>query len=108
VLRPAPGPPIGPDPHIDRRPGLSRRDLLKHLLATPAAAVVDWEQILWIPRPQIVVPTLKQIATLDEINAITLREVLPGIEDNMFRINPLLAYLQQTPRQRKILTGIEG
>jgi hypothetical protein len=35
---------------------LSRRDLLRSLLALPAASLVDWEQVLWVPRPMIVVP----------------------------------------------------
>ena len=35
---------------------LSRRDLLRSLLALPVAATVDWEQLLWVPKPIMVVP----------------------------------------------------
>jgi hypothetical protein len=37
---------------------ISRRDLLKILLATPAAALIDYENLLWTPKPIIVVPSI--------------------------------------------------
>lgn len=35
---------------------MTRRDLLKILLASPAAFAIDYEKLLWIPKPIIVVP----------------------------------------------------
>lgn len=40
---------------------MNRRTLLKYLLTTPLAATIDYEQLLWIPNQQIVVPSLPQI-----------------------------------------------
>lgn len=37
---------------------MTRRDLLKILLATPAALTLDYEKLLWVPKPIIVVPEL--------------------------------------------------
>lgn len=37
---------------------VNRRDFLKLLLATPLAATVDVEQLLWVPKPIIVVPAM--------------------------------------------------
>jgi hypothetical protein len=38
---------------------MDRRDFLKILLATPIAATYDFEQLLWVPKPTIVVPEVK-------------------------------------------------
>lgn len=74
---------------------LTRRSFLQRLglvaAALPLAAEVDWERLLWTPR--VMVPGVR-LATLDEINAVTLANILPGIEDNFFRHSPLLAYLR--------------
>lgn len=40
---------------------MRRRDLLKYLLATPLAATLDLEQLLWVPKPIVVVPALPPI-----------------------------------------------
>ncbi len=37
---------------------LTRRDLLRMLLASPIAAAVDVEQLLWTPKPIITVPAM--------------------------------------------------
>jgi hypothetical protein len=37
---------------------MQRRDFLKILLTTPLAEFVDYEKLLWIPKTQIVVPSL--------------------------------------------------
>ena len=39
---------------------MKRRDLLKLMLATPMAGVVDFEKLLWVPKPIIVVQGLKE------------------------------------------------
>lgn len=43
---------------------MNRRTFLKYLLATPLAATVDYEQLLWIPNQQIVVPDLTKYPAL--------------------------------------------
>ena len=35
---------------------MNRRDLLRLLLATPIAATLDVEKLLWVPKPIITVP----------------------------------------------------
>ena len=67
-----------------------RRDFLKFLLAAPIAATVDVEKLLWVPKPIITVPAI----TLDQINAITVKQIMPGIVDSFFKSGPLLAYLK--------------
>jgi hypothetical protein len=37
---------------------VTRRDLLRALLALPIAATLDVEQLLWVPKPIIVVPAM--------------------------------------------------
>jgi hypothetical protein len=37
---------------------MTRRDLLRALLAIPAMAALDVEQLLWVPKPIIVVPAM--------------------------------------------------
>lgn len=74
---------------------ISRRALLRSLLALPIAATVDVEQLLWVPGQQIVVPPLPFFTpkywevpvslTLDEINAITVRELMPSIVNSFFQ-----------------------
>lgn len=39
----------------------SRRDFLKFLLASPIAATLDVEKMLWVPTPQIVVPEITKV-----------------------------------------------
>jgi len=40
---------------------MNRRDFLKICLATSAAATFDFEKLLWIPKPMIVVPESPKI-----------------------------------------------
>lgn len=37
---------------------MRRRDFLRFLLATPIAATVDVEQLLWVPKPIVTVPAM--------------------------------------------------
>lgn len=39
----------------------TRRDFLKFLLASPIAATLDVEKLLWVPTPQIVVPEITKV-----------------------------------------------
>lgn len=75
---------------------LARRDFLRRLLASaPALAVgmeIDWEKLLWVPKPIITVPGGG--LCLDELNAITLKCIMPAVADSFFRNDPLLSYLR--------------
>lgn len=43
---------------------ITRRDLLRILLAAPIAATVDVERLLWVPKPIIVVPAMPSPQTI--------------------------------------------
>jgi len=73
---------------------LTRRDLLRSLLAAPVAPLVDWEQLLWVPGQLVAVPSRLHRATLDEIVLLSLRQILPGVTRDFFQPSPLLAYLR--------------
>lgn len=46
---------------------VTRRDMLRILLAAPIAATVDVERLLWVPKPIIVVPAMPSPRTLQRI-----------------------------------------
>ena len=75
----------------------SRRDFLRVLLATPLAATLDVERLLWIPGQMVTVPRIGHRINFDEIfdeiNEITLREILPLVRDKYFRYSPILSFL---------------
>lgn len=74
---------------------LSRRDLLKALLALPIAASLDVERLLWVPTPQIVVPALPTgPLLLEEINETLKRVYLPAIQEMFLQSSPFLAQLR--------------
>lgn len=82
---------------------ISRRALLRSLLALPIAATVDVEQLLWIPGQQIVVPALPLFTpkywevpvplTLAEIDAITMRVIMPKVVEDYLLTTPLFEAL---------------
>lgn len=72
----------------------SRRDVLRYLLTTPLALTLDYERLLWVPSPRIVVPSLRRV-TWQEINEITLAAFRPHIMDQFFTPSPLLEYLKE-------------
>lgn len=39
---------------------MTRRDLLRLLLAAPIAATLDVEKLLWVPKPIVTVPAMPQ------------------------------------------------
>jgi hypothetical protein len=57
----------------------SRRDFLKFLLTTPLAATIDFEELLWVPKPMIVVPGGPKLANLSQIVAMELERIQPHI-----------------------------
>lgn len=62
----------------------SRRDFLKLLLATPLAATIDYEKLLWVPKPIIVVPSFPSYA---ELVASTWEEVVKKNPIDLFGID---------------------
>lgn len=61
---------------------LTRRDLLRLLLAAPIAAAVDVEQLLWTPKPIITVPAMPLAfhpdafaLAMDPMTGVTIRFV---------------------------------
>lgn len=50
---------------------MRRRDFLRLLLASPLAATVDVEQLLWTPKPIIVVPAMPRTGTIGAIDRAT-------------------------------------
>ncbi len=72
---------------------LVRRDLLRLLLASPIAALVDVERLLWTPRTLVTVPAVRAV-TIAEINAVMQARILPGIVDHFFTASPMLEYLK--------------
>lgn len=44
---------------------ISRRGFLRLLLASPIAATVDVEKLLWVPKPIITVPSLIRVDVFD-------------------------------------------
>ncbi len=81
---------------------VSRRSLLRAWLASPLVTLLDAEQWLWVPKPVVAVPTLQYTpkyydvtVTLDEINAVTLREIYPPAMDGFFKTDPFLKYFKE-------------
>ncbi len=55
---------------------MNRRDLIKLLLSTPLAATLDYEKLLWVPRPIIVVPSIpSKLINLEDILALELETI---------------------------------
>jgi hypothetical protein len=71
---------------------LTRRDMLRLLLATSIAQTVDVERLLWVPKSIVVVPAG---ISFDAINEIVIRQVMPVVIDSFFKTTPFLAMLQQ-------------
>ena len=71
---------------------LTRRSLLKFLLATPAAALVDYEQLLWVPKPIITVPA-RWVVNYDEIFVTTLQHYHRTLTEAMESSNLFLHHL---------------
>lgn len=53
---------------------MTRRDLLRLLLAAPLAAAVDVEQFLWVPSPMVTVPAMP-LRVVDTATGISIRFV---------------------------------
>ena len=99
---------------------IDRRSFLRILLASPLVATLDVEQLLWVPKPIIVVPAMptRWLIHIEEINRIAMRQIMPVVSDMYFRSDPFLAMLGkakvdgslsvQSPRLQRQLFGISG
>lgn len=77
---------------------LSRRGFLGLLLAAPVAGPLL--ELLPAAPPLQFTPKYYSVSvpiSLDELNAVTLRAIMPGVSDAYFKSDPLLAYLQERP-----------
>ncbi len=67
---------------------MNRRGFLTCLLSTAAAATVDFEQLLWVPKPIIIVPAMPEALcgpySGQMIAAAWEAYVNPDPEDNIF------------------------
>ncbi len=72
---------------------LTRRDLIKLLLAAPIAATVDVEQLLWVPKPIVVVPTMPFKPYLDvmltNISVAYIRSTPFGSAHELYEAMPI-------------------
>jgi hypothetical protein len=88
---------------------MDRRTLLKCLLATPMAALVDYERLLWVPTPIITVPA--RGLSYDDILAATLHNFRQTLDEVYRRENAFLSYLvNKQPRSKFALdsTAVAG
>lgn len=93
----------------------TRRDFLKLLLASAAAEAVDFEKLLWVPKPIITVPALlpPMPGTYGAINRATSvfwrnqashsPQAFDALGKAMWEV-----INGSNPRQLKILTDIQG
>lgn len=71
---------------------ISRRGLLRALLATTAASTVDFEQLLWVPKPIITVPAMPIMGQL----------LYTGNYDWLYRNEAFLMFVQSRKPMRFI------
>jgi hypothetical protein len=61
---------------------MNRRDFLRLMLAAPAAAYVDYEQLLWVPGEKtIFIPSGTEFLSMSQIVALEMERILPHIGD---------------------------
>lgn len=91
-----------PVPGLDRRAFLTRRDVLRYLLATPLAVTLDVERLLWVPRPIITVPARPLMFHRDAFSMVTrgLKPIVYVTVEEYRRLFPDVAIkTQSTLRQ---------
>ncbi len=75
---------------------MHRRTFLRGLVVVPLAAAVMPELAAgWVKgaaREAVRLPRL----SLEELNTITMRQIMPAISDQFFKADPLLSYLRDT------------
>jgi hypothetical protein len=76
---------------------MTRRHLLRALLALPIAATLDVEQLLWTPGQMVVVPGRGPWFGLAEANEILKAIYLPAVREMFNRSTVLLSLLSNEP-----------
>lgn len=96
---------------------ISRRALLRSLLALPIAATFDVEKLLWVPGQMIAVPPVPFVAeiqfhriSLDAMNAVVKENFLPHIPDLFLKDDPLYRHLRnERPADTKaVVVGLRN
>lgn len=68
---------------------MNRRGFLRYLTGAIATATLDPERLLFVPGKRLIsIPSVRQ-ATLDEINEISLKYIVPRMADAIFTKSPL-------------------
>lgn len=67
---------------------MRRRDFLRLLLASPIAATVDVEQLLWVPKPIVVVPAMPTVLNVVRMTGPRLKKGDVFTIAGMFAVNP--------------------
>jgi len=75
---------------------MNRRDFIKFLLATPIAATLDVEKLLWIPEKTIFIPSVANPGLYySQIIAIELERIMPKIKDLFERDNTFYQVMEK-------------
>lgn len=83
---------------------MHRRELLKYLLTTPLATVIDYEKLLWIPGQQIVVPQL----TASQIWAAEMARMYPRLQSLFERDAVFFSQIQNIDKKKYTIIGGTG
>lgn len=68
---------------------MNRRDMLRVLLGSAAAATMDFERLLWVPKPIVIVPSMGRVGLDVAAGADSSSIWLLAIgEDRIFGIYP--------------------
>lgn len=73
---------------------ISRRGFLRLLLASPLAATVDVERLLWVPKPIITVPAMPWVSHAQMVADAWEKLVRDYPVDNIFESYWLLEHLK--------------
>jgi hypothetical protein len=77
---------------------MNRRGFLASLTGLLATASLDPERLLWVPGAKTIFipPVMAPELSLDEINQLTLKYLVPGIADAMWSKSALMDHLIQS------------
>lgn len=75
---------------------INRRSFLKSLLVAAGAVTVPLDKLGWA------FPEARRGLSLDAINTITLREIMPALRDDFFKEDSLLKYI----RSRRVVASL--
>lgn len=72
---------------------MDRRGFLRLFPALVGAMTIDPEELLWKPIKTIFIPDTVRLATWEEIDALTLKYIVPKLIDQLFTTSPIYSYL---------------